>query len=359
LAKLDMNTGARISLLVNIAALAAGLAVASRELLKRLGSRHDWHAVLTISVLAAILGIDKIRGELQMLQTNTLVLLAMMLGLLLLDKRPAWAGAALGFAINVKYQALALLLYLLFRRRWKAAGATILWAAAWGLLPSISVGFRQDLNYLAQGFTGVLRLMGVHTAADAANIEPIGSGLSISITSAAARFLTAHQITMSPFIPSGIIALAWLAVLAWCYHRQKVPAILWPRARAQTNLPFAGLAAMEWLAVIAAVLAFSPQTNTRHLVLTTLMFILGWVLLFETKGRGKWLPACAMLILWMGLNLPPGHRTEDGQSGTVAFWHRIGGPSWALLASMLLLAWPAIAVARARQPKPLVISPIL
>jgi uncharacterized membrane protein len=96
-----------------------------------------------------------------MLQTNTLVLLAMMLGLLLLDKRPAWAGAALGFAINVKYQALALLLYLLFRRRWKAAGATILWAAAWGLLPSISVGFRQDLNYLAQGFTGVLRLMGV------------------------------------------------------------------------------------------------------------------------------------------------------------------------------------------------------
>src|SRR6266699_883367 len=60
-------------------------------------------------------------------QAATIVLCANFLFIVLalrwLDKRPAWAGIALGLACNIKYLPIVTLPYLLIRRRWVAAGS--------------------------------------------------------------------------------------------------------------------------------------------------------------------------------------------------------------------------------------------
>ncbi len=305
---------------------------------------------LGIAVFAALLSTDKLKSELQMLQTNMLVLCAMALGLWLLDRRPVWAGAAIGFALNIKYQAVALLFYLLFRKRWKAAGATLVWTVIWAFLPALSVGFRQDVHYLAEGSAGLLGMVGIKVSGNAANIENISTGMSISITSAIARLLERTRPTTSPLFVSGIIALIWLALLALLYRSRGLPVLRWPRESAQQSPPYRGLVGIEWIAVIASVLAFSPQTNTRHLVLTILVNILGLIVLLESRGKYRALAIAGIILLWMGLNLPPGSRTTPNPGYAIAQWQGAGGPTITLLIATALIAAAGLIIAKRTDP---------
>jgi len=51
----------------------------------------------------------------------------------------------------------------------------------------LSVGIPRDLQYLARSCSGVLRMMGVNTGDNVANVEPLNGTYSVSITSSAAR----------------------------------------------------------------------------------------------------------------------------------------------------------------------------
>ncbi len=349
LAKMGLIPGARASLLIDVLAIAGALGIAARALLERFGRRPRWQVVLTLAVLGALLTSDKIKGELQMLQCNGLVALGMALGLWLLDRKPIWAGVALGFAINIKYQALGLILYLIFRKRWKALGGTVLGTAFWALLPALTVGLAKDAEYLARGFSGVLRLVGFNMGGQVANVETMTAGFSMSITSAAARFIEDHGMALSPFIPAGVVAGLWLAALAGIYRQRKMPVLAWPAAAAQKLPPWSLVAGVEWMTVMASVLAFSPETNSRHLVQTGLMNVLGLVLVVETRGPARWAAGAGLLVMWMGLNLPFGSRTQVAALNAVGYWHGIGGPAWAVLLAMGLLTWSCLTLAKSRQ----------
>ena len=81
---------------------------------------------------------------------------------------------------------------------------------------------------------------------------------------------------------------SWLAALAGIYRQRKMPVLAWPAAAAQKLPPWSLVAGVEWMTVMASVLAFSPETNSRHLVQTGLMNVLGLVLVVETRGPARW-----------------------------------------------------------------------
>jgi len=193
---------------------------------------------------------------------------------------------------------------------------------AGGLSKGCGVGEGRGYSTSDESLQAAAFPTGFHTGTGVANIEPLSVRFSISITSAAARFTEDHHLTTSPFVIAGIIALVWLALIALLYRSRKVPILFWPAARAQFQLPWRALAGFEWVVVIAAVLAFSPQTNTRHLVLTVFINLLGIALLLNSRGKNRWiaiLSILGLLALWMALNLPP---AVPSAAGPTRFLHR-------------------------------------
>jgi hypothetical protein len=344
LIKIGPIWGARVSLLINVSALALAMALMARSILYRFGY-YRWRTVWTVAVLAAFLETDKIKSEVQMLQTNGLVALALAIGLFLLESSPIGVGAALGFAINIKYQAAICLLYLCFRRQWVAVGATFIWTVIWSLLPAWSVGFQQNASYLARSLGGVLNLFGISAGDDRSAVLPLDSHFSVSITSAAARLVEHTGMGISPFLIAAMIAFIWLALGMSIYRAMEMPFLSFAGQSDRKRAPWLAITAIEWVIIISGVLAFSPQTNMRHMVLTTFVATLGFTLLLESRGRYRALTAIALAVLWCGLNLPPG---KNGSSpGTLtSLWLDIGGPSWTLLIASLLLAYVGLTVAK-------------
>ena len=101
------------------------------------------------------------------------------------------------------------------------------------------------------------------------------------------------------------------------------------------------------MAVIGSVLAFSPETNTRHLVQTALINVLGIVLAMEARGRARWFAVAGLVVMWGGMNLPPGNKF--GSQAAVAFWHGVGGPTWCVLLACGLFLWSTLLWAKAPQ----------
>jgi alpha-1,2-mannosyltransferase len=336
--KPDFFVGARIAMLIDELAFFIAAAFMAKAVLERWRPGSNWQMVLTVAVLTALLTSDRVKGELQMIQTNGLVALGIAIGFWALDRKPIIAGLALGFAINIKFQALGLLLYFLFRRRWKAAGATAVGSAFWALLPALSIGWMRDIEYVGRSCAGVLNMMGFHIADNGANVEPLASSFSISITSSAGRLVEHTGWPVSPYVLSGAVAMIWLATLGLLYHANKSPILLVPSEKTLRSPPWSQLVTLEWVAVIVAVLAFSPQTSTRQSVQAFTINAVCVVLAIQAVGRLRWLAIAAGAILWMGQNLPPGNRS-GGVDAAAAFWRSIGGPCWCMLASIILLTY--------------------
>ncbi|MEI7765944.1 MAG: glycosyltransferase family 87 protein [Phycisphaerae bacterium] len=337
LSYLSLFTAARISLLVNVAAICGALGLGAKTMLERLvGRRVEAWQVMLVAVLGGVLTFDKIKGELQMLQSNALILLALVMALYLLDRAPIWAGVALGFAMNIKYQAIILLPYLLLRRRWKAAGAMVVGTAFWALLPAVLVGPRTELGYLASASGGVLRLLGMDVGnGTVADVEDIKSSFNISITAAVARWEGTSPI--NPMFIGAAIGLIWLGLMVLVLRRRGIPVLAWPKASEQARTPWARWVGLEWMTVIAATLAFSPQTNSRHLVLASLVNLAAaaiWV-----SGRGhRWLATLGVVVMVLAVTLPPSQR-GDNANLPMLWWHSYGGPAWGVLLGATLVAW--------------------
>ena len=183
---------------------------------------------------------------------------------------------ALGLAINIKYQALGLVLYLIFRKRWKALAANMGGRLFGHFCQSdFRAGFAKDAELPGAGiFQGCCVWWGLRLGDTVANIEPLTQGsASTSITSAAARFVEQHGMRVSPFVLAGAVAVMWLLLMALIYRRHKMPVLAWPVALQLGVRPWVVLVGVEWMAVIGSVLAFSPETNSRHLVQTAARLI--------------------------------------------------------------------------------------
>ncbi|MDB5293563.1 MAG: hypothetical protein JWL69_4804 [Phycisphaerales bacterium] len=344
LAGLPQSTAARVMLLMNTAFVLAALLVAAYAILGRLGNRATALNVVGVALCAAVIAAVPLHNELRGMETNALILLCFALALYWLDRRPGCAGFALALAINIKYLPLAVLPYLLMRRRWAAASATVLWSTALALAPAVSIGWAGNLAYLRQAVGGLGNLAGAGATAGSARINSASIESSISVTSTFARLgESLGWSTKSGFLLGGAIAAACIFMAILAYRRNRLPLLLWPESAAQGGPPFRMLIAIEWAGIITGLLAFSPNTQNRNLVLAVIPATLAAILLrFPRPGSARTSAVIAILTMLVALILPVAamghHRT--------GVWQHSGMPCWSLLAAYVILLHVGLAAAR-------------
>lgn len=298
--------------------------------------------ILLIAALGALLNIDKVRAVLSLGQSDALTLLLIVLALILQRTRPLLSGACLGLAFNIKYQAIIFLPYLLLRRRFKEA-ASMATTAALGLFIGVPIfGWDRNLNYLGRAFAGLLEMAGIRAqSVDAANIHSITWERSVSIVSASARL--AHRLDSQLLTPAGVLLAAGLALaLGWWMLSRHSLALFFKQRGGDLELshPNSRVALLEWTGLLVAVLVFSPQTTNRHMFLLTFATVVAATILLTTNdARSRLLLVAGLIILWLGLTLPPGGETYRHALTT---WRAIAGPSWCVLVMYFTLLWAGL-----------------
>ncbi len=345
-AALGYDRAAAVMLAVNVAVTLAAVTLAAVECLRRFTApRRDAAAVGAVVLLGLLLDVDKVKGEWQMWQTDVWMLLLFVLALRWVDRRPAWAGVALGVGANIKYLPLLLLPYLLVRRRWTAATALVISSAAFAVLPAVSTGWAANGRDWATAARGLTGMAGGGPAGERAAVHGVADSLSCSVTSAVARGTTAvgGSAAVALSVAAAVAGVAFAAA-AGVYRRRGVP--LWGRGDPS-------VLAVEWPVLVAVLLAFSPQTNTRHLFDATLLTTAAAVLLLApAAGVRRWPVAAGCVVLVLGFTLPPGSRTVQGFWSPTVAWLRMGGPCWCLLVAAAGLLWTGLAQARAVGGRP-------
>ena len=225
---LSPPAAAHVMLAINAGCIFAALLLAARAMLGRLGASVNAASVGWVSLAAAIIAVVPIHNELRGLETNSLLLLSFVLALYWLDRRPILAGVALAAAINIKYLPIIVLPWLLLRRRYTAAVATVLWTIALALLPATTLGMSTNLTYLQFALGGLLHLAGVQTPDAVAQVHTTDVYSSISVTSALARFasLPGMSRTAALAITAGVAAAWGMCVLLPFVRRFALPLLL-------------------------------------------------------------------------------------------------------------------------------------
>jgi hypothetical protein len=337
LARLSMRHAAQIALTIDVAALFAGLMLASRAMLRRLSPRTPARSVWPVALLAALIVFDKMKAETQMLQTDVFLVLGVGAGLYWLDRRPTVAGLFLAFATNIKYVPIVLLPYLLLRRRWVAAAAYVVFVVAFALLPATWVGLRTDLHYVGSASAGLLRSVGVPAMTDvSARVHGVRELLSVSVTSAVARTCSAARLPENAWpLIIAIVAGACLFGAARMYQRNGLRLFRRKVSEDAPPAPSAGLVALEWACVCAAVLIFGPDTNMRHLVLAIPLCAAAAVLLVYPRPGVSRVPVIiGVVVLIAGFTLPPSKSVRAHDA-----WFFWGGPCWGLLVMLGTTLW--------------------
>jgi hypothetical protein len=350
-ARLSYTGAQRVMLLVDLALAMAGLLLASRAILDRFDAPRRASLWLGVALLACLCDIDKVHNEIQMFQTNALQLALFALALYWLDRRPWWAGVPLGAILNIKYLSLALVPWLLVRRRWGTAISTLASGVGFALLPALACGWRRNLHYLSVAYGGLATMVG-HGSGTAgpteqANVEDITSFLSCSLTSAMARMAKFHHVPLAiGLAAAGGIAVAVLVVVLVIYRRRGVPPFAWPSAAGQAAQPWRAVVGVEFVVVLMGTLMFSPQTNSRHLILVTLLTTTAAALLLAGRPAVPRPPlAVALGVMFLTFVLPPGNRYTEAHHWA-DLWFGVGGPCWGLLIVVLAVVDDGLLQAR-------------
>ncbi len=327
-----VKTAAFLMLFVNLGLGLACTWIASREAVRRFGIDPSARSIVLVMAVTSILVATKLRIEFQMWQTNILLLFALVLALRELEARPWLAGMLLGAAVNIKYLPIVFLPYLLIRRRFTAAVWCVVGIVFFAMLPAALSGWDTNLSNLAIALAGVARLVGIETVKAGANVDPITAGYSLSITSGIARLL-AHYATRDTVMQIALVTSAGLLqVFNAVYRSRGLSVFAGARALVQTVERSHAVAMLEWSALMAFALAFSPQTNARHLSLLLLVFApMAAMLVFPRAELRRWPLFVALAILFLGTNLPP---TMPQFAEQVAWWRNTGAEGWCIALSL-------------------------
>ena len=332
---LSLPNAAMIMLFLTALILLGSVFLSARTMLDRLSAMTPT-TLCAAALLIAILSENEMRGEMTMLETDALMLLMFALALHWLDRRPVLAGVALAFAFNIKYLSIVALPYLILRRRWSAVAGMLIGTVVFALLPAIQLGWHEDIRCLRVSMGGLLRWVGISPdSSHSITVHNIADGLSVSITSALARVMGAHGFS-NPQILVAAAGVAFLAlvIVIIMYQFEGLPLWQWPNRRRQAQGPYLGLIAMEWAGLVTIALAFSPDTNTRHLVLTVLVNAAAASLLVAPKLSVSRAPALiGAVVIFLGY-IMPGARTLRH----LGFNHFVYGvPCWGLLIGYLMI----------------------
>ena len=341
----SVQTAAWIMLVVNLGLGLMCAWVMAGETLRRLDIEDTPARVAAVAALATLFAATKLRSEFQMWQTNILLMAALVLALRFLDGRPRLAGLLLGLAFDIKYLPIVFLPYLLLRRRFVAASWFCIGIVAFALMPALATGWSTNLRYWAQALSGIAQLFGVSTLGVApANVDPIGVGHSISITSGVSRLLGDAPHGLAFAVVAGIAVV--IVMLLWrIYRRVEMPLLTWPNIEQQSRQPWRALIVLEWAALIALDLAFSPQTNPRHASLLLMTFVpMAALLCFPKAGVSRRPAWVGTGILLFGMLYPP---NVPSMLRELEWWRHVGGAGWCMV-----LALPFFFVAGFAQLRP-------
>jgi hypothetical protein len=332
LASFSVQTAAWIMLVVNLGLGLMCAWVMAGETLRRLDIEDKTARVAAVAALATLFAATKLRSEFQMWQTNILLMAALVLALRFLDSRPRLAGLLLGLAFDIKYLPIVFLPYLLLRRRFVAAGWFCIGIVAFALAPALVTGWSTNLHYWAQALSGIAQLFGIPmTGIPPANIDPISIGHSISITSGVSRLLGDAPHALA-FAVVACIAAAIVVLLWRIYRRVEMPLLVWPSVEQQSAQPWRALIVLEWTALVALDLAFSPQTNPRHASLLLMLFVpMAAMLCFPKPDTPRWPVWTAAGILLFGMLYPP---NLPSMLQELAWWRHVGGTGWCMVLAL-------------------------
>lgn len=331
----SQGTAAILWVACSMALFALILWVGARDALSRWGFSATGARTMLVVLGATILSFGQLRDEFAGGQVDGLMLAGFAFGLAFIDTHPLLAGMAIGFGINIKYTTLIILPYLVLRRRWLAAASASAWSVGFALLPALVTGWRVNADNLSIAMGGLRDLIGGGAKASVAAMPSLDYSRSVSLTSAASRLIPASWGHAAVFGAVGVAALALFLACAAIYRRNTTP--LWtrpppeaPDARALTSL--------EWCALMAVVMLFSPQTQVRHMVALVLPHLIAVALLLR-RPRYASILITGMVVLQAGLLLPPG--PSLGQR-TLDLSRTIGWPSWCLAVFLLTLLWTGL-----------------
>ncbi len=351
LVSLPPAAAAMVMLVCNMTLMVLSVFLATREFSRRFGVQIGGWTTCAVALTAVLLTADKLKGELQMWQTNMLLLFLFTSALCLLDRRPGLAGLALGFAFNIKYWPIVLMPYLLLRRQWTAAAAFAASIVAFALLPSVETGWKVNLNNQAVAYRGLLRVVGLPVGTgQGANVPSLAAGMSVSIPSAAARLAGGSPAVGYAF--AALVGLTALAAAAWLYRRNGVAFLYRPDGVKNGDPATRAVVGLEWAGLLTAVLLFSPQTNPRHLSLLLFVQTAAALLLLCPRRNVARLPLLiGTTVLVLGLVLPPadpflGARFGVWSAEALKVWRGVGGPCWCALAMLATLLWVGMQYAR-------------
>jgi hypothetical protein len=343
LARLRMDHAQRIMLIVNSLFAWGGVVLVARSFVIRFSLPRESVVIALIALMGLLLNEDKVHGDLQMFQTNSLMFLMFAIALALLDRKPILAGFPLGVIMNIKYLSLPMLPWLILRRRWGTAAGCIASSVLFALLPAVISGWQQNLHNLAVAYGGLAHMVGVQGGAEQANVDDIRNYLSCSITSAMARTTRKGESLVKPMIYTAGVAAAAAGLVMARYRLARIAIFLWPDRQQQESSPWPPLITLEFAALIAVTLCFSPQTNTRHLMLATFITLALSTLIFCTKS---WLERIMLVIaaiaIAYGFTYPPGGQDSHRQE---MFWFGIGGQCWCLLFAVLVMLFVGVSSA--------------
>jgi hypothetical protein len=222
------------------------------------------------------------------------------------------------------------------------------------LLPALAMGWQKNLYCLRVALGGLLQGFGIQPAPDAPAIAVHGppDGLSISITSAMARWLRANDWPLWLAVGmAAILGVMGLLLVAGWYRKNHFRFWKWPAAAQQTAAPYDALVGFEWVSLIVVALAFSPDTNPRHLAIALLVNIAATVMLLAPRpGVGR-LPLTLGTALMLIAFIMPFPKMPD-HFKRLYFHYSIS--SWGMLGAWLTLLWTAVRCAAApRGPVPI------
>jgi hypothetical protein len=314
--------------------------LASAEFARRLRLSIPTLGIAAAAGLAVLLVADKLRRELVEGNCNLLIILAGVLALRWLTRRPWLAGAAIGLAINIKYLPLVFLPYLLLRGRFKAFAGAVLGAICFALLPAVTFGWQTNLGYLRSALGGLGNMGG--PGHSQAAIKPLAWDKSLSIPSAMARWAEHSGIPGTVLAGTAVVALIALAI-AWAIYRFRgVPMLLGRWGPAEDSPGRAGIVGVEWAMLSAGVLAFSPQTPARHLNIAIILCALAAVLVLYGRAPGRWVVLAGAIAFSAATVLPP---AMDSTQWMLDAWRAISGASLCLLLFLYTVQWAGFAQA--------------
>lgn len=335
---ISLDWAAVLMLVINTVVAVITLKIVVQELLSRLTGKQTVLMVARVALITAWLSTDHIRTEFNEWETNVWMLLLFVLALRWADRRPIWAGIALGAAFNIKFLPIVFVPYLIVRRRWAILAAFVASIFLFAFLPAVSMGWSKDVAALSESYAGIARVVGVHVAAaNAANDNPFTSDKSVSMLSFVGR-ATGFKEVYSMAIAGGI-GVVLLLLWAILYRRNGFK-LQWGNAQQQLAQPYRGLFAVEFPAIILLALLFSPYTNSAHLyMLLAINAAVSVMLVYGAKGVNRWPLLIAALVMFFGTILPPGG--GDFRHAELIS-KELGTTAWCMSLLFIALIWTGI-----------------